>query len=96
MLLNIFDNILQNIFGQTYNEKYFMTPFLSMILSIFQVQEAWSGLGYYSRARRLHEAADFITNKLDGEMPRTSADLLKLPGAWLFQVDHFQTCDWLT
>ena len=57
-----------------------------MIFSIFQVQEAWSGLGYYSRARRLHEAADHITNKLDGEMPRTSADLLKLPGAWLFEL----------
>jgi len=48
--------------------------------SLDKVQEAWSGLGYYSRARRLHEAADHITNKLDGEMPRTSADLLKLPG----------------
>merc|ERR1719278_2577534 len=32
-----------------------------------EVQEAWSGLGYYSRGRRLREAAVFVTEKLDGE-----------------------------
>merc|ERR1712126_145537 len=42
--------------------------------------EAWSGLGYYSRARRLHEAAVYITDTCDGVMPRDTRALLTLPG----------------
>ena len=44
------------------------------------VLEAWSGLGYYSRARRLHEAATHILEKCGGRMPRSAQELLKLPG----------------
>ena len=44
------------------------------------VLEAWSGLGYYSRARRLHEAAVHIKEKCGGRMPRSSQELLQLPG----------------
>lgn len=44
------------------------------------VLEAWSGLGYYSRARRLHEGAVYILEKCGGRMPRSSQELLKLPG----------------
>ena len=43
-----------------------------------QVLEAWSGLGYYSRARRLKEAAVAL-NQMGG-FPQTSAQLAKLPG----------------
>jgi A/G-specific adenine glycosylase len=38
----------------------------------------WSGLGYYSRARRLHRAACAIVER--GEFPRTEAELRELPG----------------
>ena len=48
--------------------------------SVDSVLEAWSGLGYYSRARRLHEGAVHILEKCQGNMPRTSEELLKLPG----------------
>ena len=48
--------------------------------SLEAVQEVWSGLGYYSRARRLHEAATHVVEKLGGNMPRTSDSLLQLPG----------------
>ena len=44
------------------------------------VLEAWSGLGYYSRARRLHEGAVHIQEKCGGHMPRSSAELISLPG----------------
>ena len=44
------------------------------------VLEAWSGLGYYSRARRLHEGAVHILEKCGGRMPRSSQELLNLPG----------------
>ncbi|KAL5022424.1 hypothetical protein ScPMuIL_001579 [Solemya velum] len=46
-----------------------------------EVNEIWSGLGYYSRGRRLHEGAKKVVNELDGEMPTTAEQLMKqLPG----------------
>jgi len=44
------------------------------------VLHAWQGLGYYSRARRLHAGARFLLERHAGELPRTHADLLELPG----------------
>ena len=45
------------------------------------MNEVWSGLGYYSRARRLHEGAVKIVEEYDGQMSRTAEDLIKiLPG----------------
>ncbi len=40
----------------------------------------WEGLGYYNRAKHLHRAAKIIVSDLDGVIPKTYADLLKLPG----------------
>ncbi|XP_071172388.1 adenine DNA glycosylase-like isoform X2 [Mytilus edulis] len=46
-----------------------------------EVNEAWSGLGYYSRGRRLHEGAQKVVSEMKGEMPKTADELLKLlPG----------------
>src|SRR5579871_3450821 len=44
------------------------------------VLAAWSGLGYYRRARFLHAAAGMVAGELKGEFPRTAQDWLKLPG----------------
>src|SRR5262252_8374649 len=44
------------------------------------VLAAWSGLGYYRRARMLHAAARVVVHKLGGKFPATAADLLQLPG----------------
>ncbi len=44
------------------------------------VLAAWSGLGYYRRARMLHAAAKVIVAKLSGKFPATPAELLELPG----------------
>jgi A/G-specific adenine glycosylase len=41
---------------------------------------AWSGLGYYRRARMLHKAAQFIVLERDGQLPASSAELRTLPG----------------
>jgi len=38
------------------------------------------GLGYYSRARNLHKAAQMIVDEFDGKLPRSVAELRKLPG----------------
>jgi A/G-specific adenine glycosylase len=40
----------------------------------------WSGLGYYRRARMLHQAARFVAQELGGSMPTSSGELRKLPG----------------
>ena len=40
----------------------------------------WEGLGYYSRARNLKKAAQTVMQEFGGQMPRTAAELRKLPG----------------
>jgi A/G-specific adenine glycosylase len=40
----------------------------------------WEGLGYYSRARNLHRAAQRVAADLGGMLPQTVAGLLDLPG----------------
>ena len=40
----------------------------------------WSGLGYYSRARNLHRAAQMIVAEHAGRLPRDFEALLALPG----------------
>lgn len=44
------------------------------------VLAAWSGLGYYRRARMLHAASKKIVAEYGGEFPNTAAALLSLPG----------------
>ncbi len=44
------------------------------------VLAAWSGLGYYRRARMLHKAAQFLMKERGGQLPETSAELKTLPG----------------
>jgi A/G-specific adenine glycosylase len=45
-----------------------------------QVLQHWSGLGYYSRARNLHSAAQKIIVEFNGEFPQKFDDILSLPG----------------
>lgn len=40
----------------------------------------WEGLGYYSRARNLQKAAKILVGQYGGELPRSAAELQKLPG----------------
>ncbi len=40
----------------------------------------WSGLGYYSRGRNLHRAAQVIRDEHGGEFPRTVEAVASLPG----------------
>lgn len=44
------------------------------------VLAAWSGLGYYRRARALHAAARMLVREREGQFPRTAAELQLLPG----------------
>lgn len=44
------------------------------------VLHAWQGLGYYRRARALHALARVVVEQHEGRLPRTAADLARLPG----------------
>lgn len=45
-----------------------------------EVLKAWSGLGYYSRARNLHRAAGLVVSELGGDVPSDERSLRALPG----------------
>lgn len=45
-----------------------------------QLLKLWEGLGYYNRVRNLQKAARVIVEELDGEIPSSYEQLLKLPG----------------
>ena len=45
-----------------------------------EVLTAWSGLGYYNRARNLHRTAQLICEKHGGILPRDYDRVLELPG----------------
>ncbi|HOZ45929.1 MAG TPA: A/G-specific adenine glycosylase [Candidatus Hydrogenedentes bacterium] len=44
------------------------------------VLKRWEGLGYYSRARNLHKAAQHVVHDLGGILPRTAEAWQTLPG----------------
>ncbi len=45
-----------------------------------RLNKLWEGLGYYSRVRNLQKAAILVTTAYGGQIPRTTEELLKLPG----------------
>jgi A/G-specific adenine glycosylase len=57
-------------------------PTLAALASADQqsVLAVWEGLGYYSRARNLHRAAQQVQRDLGGALPRTPGALRALPG----------------
>jgi A/G-specific adenine glycosylase len=67
-------------------ERYqaFMARFPTLLsLALAKEEEVlalWSGLGYYRRARMLHKAAQFVSNRFQGNLPQTAAALRLLPG----------------
>ena len=48
--------------------------------SLDEVLAAWSGLGYYARARNLHRAAQAVVSEHRGVFPTTAPELRCLPG----------------
>ncbi|MEX0746542.1 MAG: A/G-specific adenine glycosylase [Rhodothermales bacterium] len=45
-----------------------------------EVLLCWEGLGYYSRARKLHEAARMVVKEFDGRIPDSEPEIRALPG----------------
>lgn len=67
-------------------ERYraFLERFPTLVsLALAEEQEvlaAWSGLGYYRRARMLHKAAQLVALQHQGNLPETAEALRALPG----------------
>ncbi len=49
-----------------------------------EVLAAWSGLGYYHRARNLHRGAQHVAERHGGRFPRTLETALAVPGVGLY------------
>jgi A/G-specific adenine glycosylase len=68
--------------------KAYWTPFMQKFPDVAtlaaadeqQVLAAWSGLGYYRRARLLHRGAQHVHAQLGGQLPRTPEGLREIPG----------------
>lgn len=45
-----------------------------------EVMALWQGLGYYSRARNLRKAAQYLVDNHQGKFPRELSDIQKIPG----------------
>ena len=48
--------------------------------SLDEVLYYWAGLGYYARARHLHQAAQQIYHQYHGKLPTNFDQLMRLPG----------------
>jgi A/G-specific adenine glycosylase len=49
-----------------------------------EILAAWSGLGYYHRARNLHRGAQHVAERHGGRFPRTLEAALAVPGVGLY------------
>lgn len=45
-----------------------------------EVLKLWQGLGYYSRAKNLHQTAKIVTTHFGGNFPNSYAEIIKLKG----------------
>ncbi len=69
--------------GLPYFERFKMTfPTVKQLADATEdeVMKLWQGLGYYSRARNLHETAKYIASNLNGVFPSDYSSILKLKG----------------
>ncbi|MFN4147634.1 MAG: A/G-specific adenine glycosylase [Runella sp.] len=69
--------------GLPYYEKFVTTfPTIEDLAeaSDLEVLRLWQGLGYYSRARNLHQTAKYIAFDLKGQFPQSYSQLLQLKG----------------
>jgi len=60
--------------------EHFPTISVLAAAPVERVVEQWAGLGYYSRARNLHRAAQIVVEKHQGAFPDDPRQILALPG----------------
>jgi A/G-specific adenine glycosylase len=55
--------------------------------SLEEVLKLWEGLGYYARARNLHQASRMVVDRFGGELPTSEQELAALPGIGRYTAD---------
>jgi A/G-specific adenine glycosylase len=60
--------------------KSFSTVQLLASASEEEVNSHWAGLGYYRRAKFLHQGARHVVDKLGGTLPQSIPELMTIPG----------------
>jgi A/G-specific adenine glycosylase len=58
---------------------------------IDEVIKIWEGLGYYSRARNIHETAKYIMKEHEGVIPNTKEELSKMKGLGPYTIGAIQS-----
>lgn len=66
----------------------YWSPFIERFPTVYSLAAAdqehvlasWSGLGYYRRARMLHEGARYVVERFGGAIPSDPAELRSIPG----------------
>ena len=71
--------------------QHFPTIHHLAIASVEEVIKIWEGLGYYSRARNIHEAAKYIVEKHEGNLPQSKEELSKIKGLGPYTVGAIQS-----
>ncbi len=69
--------------GETYFYRFtqrFSNVFELAQASQDEVLKYWEGLGYYARARNMHQTAIYVVEELKGIFPQTHTELMKLKG----------------
>lgn len=77
--------------------KRFPTVFDLAKASEEDVNAHWAGLGFYRRARLLHQGAQLVVSKHSGELPQTTKELLDITGIGPYTASaiasiSFDTC----
>ncbi len=57
-----------------------------------EVNAHWAGLGFYRRARYLHQGAKYVVQELDGKLPTTPQGLSKIAGIGPYTVRSEEYC----
>ena len=76
---NIYSVDIRRATGQDFLDRF---PDISTLAAASQddVLRQWQGLGYYSRARNLHEAVREVAASYGGKVPKNKKDILALKG----------------
>jgi len=48
--------------------------------SVQDILKSWQGLGYYSRAKNIHNASKILITNYNGKLPKEPIEFIKLPG----------------
>ncbi len=59
-----------------------------------QVLRQWEGLGYYRRARQMHQAAQLIVQQHEGRFPRDMPSIVALPGIGRYTAGAILSIAW--